>query len=246
MRRTWIKLWVDQLLRGESFMQLNEQQRFVWIGLLLLAGDSAYPGCICLTEKIGYTDKQIAALLRTNKKLINETIKILEKQDKIQIADGSIIKITNWVKYQSDYQRQKPYRQKLLTEVTNESYKPKCVPIEKEIEKEKYINKDNIRSKVNKADLDRVLKSFFLGEKPEVKALTQEERTAEFKRWCKLYYPKWCKYAKQLIEYFGGWEKAARCALDLYAEFKTKNMDFSPSGVTKQASKWEQRQREAR
>ena len=41
MRRTWIKLFVDQTLRGTCFTELEPDERFVWFGFLLLAGDNA-------------------------------------------------------------------------------------------------------------------------------------------------------------------------------------------------------------
>ena len=39
-------------------------ERFVWFGILLLAGDSPYDGRIAVTEEVGYTDQQVAFMLK--------------------------------------------------------------------------------------------------------------------------------------------------------------------------------------
>jgi len=39
-------------------------ERFVWLGFLLLAGDSAYEGKIALTENMGYSDEQLGSMLK--------------------------------------------------------------------------------------------------------------------------------------------------------------------------------------
>lgn len=104
-------------------------ERFVWFGILLLAGDSAYEGKIALTEDMGYSDEQLGAMLKCDAILIKKAKKVMIKYDKIKILNNNIIQIVNWKKYQSEYQRQKPYRsdngQKLLRKVTTESYSQK-------------------------------------------------------------------------------------------------------------------------
>jgi len=121
MRRTWIKLYVDQCLRGSMMSELDEQERFVWFGFLLLAGDCAHEGWICATENSGYTDIQLADLLKTNPELIKKAKKKFLKFEKIEIEPDGIIVILKWHLYQSEYLRQKSYRVKLQTEVTDSS-----------------------------------------------------------------------------------------------------------------------------
>lgn len=148
LRRTWIKLYVDQILRGTCFEELDEAERFVWFGFLLLGGDSPYPGIISATEEIGYSDEQLADLLKTTPDLIKQAKRKMLEFNKIEIDDKEKIKIVNWEKYQSEYQRQREYReeykqrlQRKVTTLSNrESNNEK--EIEKEIEKENINNKD--------------------------------------------------------------------------------------------------------
>ena len=146
LRRTWIKLYVDQILRGTCFVELDEAERFVWFGFLLLGGDSPYPGIITATEEIGYSDEQLADLLKTTPALIKNAKRKMVKFNKIEIDDKGKITILNWPKYQSEYQRQrdyrKEYRQELQREVTTGSNEESNKEIEKEIEKENKNNKD--------------------------------------------------------------------------------------------------------
>jgi uncharacterized short protein YbdD (DUF466 family) len=101
--------------------ELDEQERFVWFGFLLLAGDCAHEGRICATENSGYTDIQLADLLKTNPELIKKAKKKFLKFEKIEIEPDGIIVILKWHLYQSEYLRQKSYRVKLQTEVTDSS-----------------------------------------------------------------------------------------------------------------------------
>ena len=109
-KKTWIRLHVGKVLRGKLFYELEPDERFVWFGLLLLAGDSAYPGVITATEVIGYSDEQLGNLLRVDPKLIHRTKIKLLKTHRIRIDEKDAISIINWKKYQSEYQRQQQYR----------------------------------------------------------------------------------------------------------------------------------------
>jgi len=113
MRRTWIKLFCDQTLHGSTFEELKPDERFCWLGFLLLAGDSPVDGEICLTKGVGYTDGQLAAMLKVpSDLLVRAKLKCLEFE-KIKVIEGGVIKIVNWQRYQSEYQRQRKYRQAL-------------------------------------------------------------------------------------------------------------------------------------
>ena len=120
-------------------------ERFVWFGFLLLAGDSAYEGKITLTEDMGYSDEQLGSMLKCDPILIKRAKKVMVKFDKIKILDNNIIQIVNWKKYQSEYQRQKPYRsedgQKLLRKVTTQDDNEKLL-IDREGEEDRDIDRD--------------------------------------------------------------------------------------------------------
>ena len=109
--RTWIKIycekWINGTLRDEA-----PDVRGVWIDLLTLAGSSLYgdTGEIRLKNGIGYTDSQIAAILRISKHLWRKAKRRLVDTERIEISPRGAMKIINWGKYQSEYERQKKYR----------------------------------------------------------------------------------------------------------------------------------------
>ena len=155
MRRSWIKLYTD-ILRSSTLIELNPTERWIWVGLLAAAGDSAYDGVICFTESIGYTDEQMAEMLKVSMEAwLGAKIKLASDEvDKITVDGKNIIVINKWHLYQSEYQRQKPYREakKLLPKVTNKSYsksdKPKLL-LDRDKDRDKEIDKDII---INKED----------------------------------------------------------------------------------------------
>ena len=124
MRRNWIKLYVDQCLRGSMMIELDPAERYVWFGFLLLAGDCAHEGLICATENSGYTDIQISDLLKVDVDLVKRAKRKFIKYEKVQQDENGIIQILKWHLYQSEYLRQKSYRVKLQGEVTNSSPSP--------------------------------------------------------------------------------------------------------------------------
>jgi len=212
------------------FKELNEAERFVWIGFLLLAGDSPYPGKICITKDMGYTWEQLASLLNTNTDLIGKTIDKLVQYDKIGVHLNGKIEIMNWKKYQSEYQRQKPYREKLLNEVTNQSYKPsdtvegegdREVEVEEERDKKKKVREKTPEQRIVLAY--KVKKGFDLNDK----------------KWDKLNFPRCSKSAKQLLEYFTSWETAVDCIDQLGSRFNHKKLDWTIETIVKNASQWE-------
>jgi hypothetical protein len=123
MRRTWIKLFCDRTLHGTCFEELEPDERFGWFGYLLLAGDSPVDGKICVTENSGYTDNQIAELLKVPLELHKRTKRKCIKFGKIKILENNIIEIINWRTYQSEYCRQKKYRDKKKEESSLASLK---------------------------------------------------------------------------------------------------------------------------
>lgn len=101
--------------------ELNPDERYVWFGFILLAGDCAHEGEIGATENSGFTDDQLADLLKVEKELIQRSKRKFIKYEKITVAPSGIIFILKWKLYQSEYDRQKSYRVKLRVGVTNSS-----------------------------------------------------------------------------------------------------------------------------
>lgn len=142
-RRTWIKIYVDPWLR-KSLREETAELRGIWTDILTLAGDSAYGdgGTIQLAPGVGLTDSQIIDVLHLDPGEWERVKPRLQETDRIKVNGGNCIQIVNWARYQSEYERQKPYRKSIMAsqkdtpsqespesgsespEVTAESYTP--------------------------------------------------------------------------------------------------------------------------
>jgi hypothetical protein len=129
-KRTWIKIYCDKWLEG-TLREETPEVRGVWIDLLTLAGSGPYgdTGEIKLTNGIGFTDKQIAEILHIPLRLWQQAKAKLIETDRIKVTSKEAISIVNWSKYQSEYRRQKQYRQQetanLADETDNSTSEPK-------------------------------------------------------------------------------------------------------------------------
>ena len=115
MKRTWIRLFIDQTLKGSMISELNPEQRWMFIGLLLLAGDSSIPGQIFGRKDedgnlIGYANGWLAYTLGVEEAHVQPALDRMKEKTKISVDERGVISICNWTKYQSEYLRQKPYR----------------------------------------------------------------------------------------------------------------------------------------
>lgn len=110
--RTWIKVYCDKWLEG-TLREESAEIRGVWIDLLALAGGGPYgdTGEIKLANGIGFTDRQIAEILHISKPLWRKAKQRFLETNRIKISHRGAISIANWSKYQSEYRRQKKYRQ---------------------------------------------------------------------------------------------------------------------------------------
>lgn len=139
-RRTWIKIFCDNWLRG-TIREETPSIRGVWVDLLTLAGDSAYGdiGKISLAKRCGLSDEQICVVLNIDKELWKKAKKRLLKTERIRVNGYNEIKILNWKKYQSEYERTKEAQSRYRKSTTKST--PKTIR-EKEKEKEKEIKKE--------------------------------------------------------------------------------------------------------
>ena len=117
-RRSWIKLYTNVVF-GSTSKELLPAERWVWIGLLALAGDSVVDGFVCLSETLGYTNEQLADILGVEIMVLAAALSKMSATGKIAIDPKNKISILNWKKYQSEYDRQKSYRAKLQPKVTD-------------------------------------------------------------------------------------------------------------------------------
>lgn len=110
-RRAWIKVFVTGWLHGSIRWQLDPSERGVWADLLCLAGECGKEGKICDNDDRPYPRDFIASQLHIPQELLESTIEKCKRESRIDEDEGVLI-ITNWKAYQSEYDRQKPYRRK--------------------------------------------------------------------------------------------------------------------------------------
>ena len=103
----WIRIWTKETFAGTTFQELNAEERGIWFSLLVMAGLDSQPkvGEIALRKGIPYPISTLASLLNTSTKSVQNTIKLLEKHNKVTLKNGGIIRIKNWKKYQTEYAR---------------------------------------------------------------------------------------------------------------------------------------------
>lgn len=106
------KSWCYDNLFGSLRHELNAAQRGTWNDFLDMAKISRVkPGLIAASEGIAYRHEWLAAFLNIPLQDLEDTIAILIKTKRIK-DNSNGIEIINWYKYQTEYDRQKPYRQK--------------------------------------------------------------------------------------------------------------------------------------
>lgn len=109
--RTWIKLYCYQRLHGSVCYQLDEAEQSVWDKILCLAGLCSGEGVIADNDGRAYPHTFIAHDLHTDLDLLERTLAKCKDEGRITEDEGGL-HITNWTAYQSEYDRQKPYRDK--------------------------------------------------------------------------------------------------------------------------------------
>jgi hypothetical protein len=99
---------------------MTDAQRAFWIDLLAMAGRSRFAGLVCAGEIdgkiVGYPVHKFQSLMSAPIN-VEETFALFTKTGKIRTTVTTEIpiklisvEILNWSKFQSEYQRQKPYR----------------------------------------------------------------------------------------------------------------------------------------
>src|ERR1700730_5377080 len=124
-RRTWFKVFVDDWLEGTTRYQMSGAERAFWIDLLAMAGRSRFGGIVCSGKDgeqfIGYPLSKFQGLLAEPID-IEVTFALFERTGKITMqvsGEGTrklyVLFITNWARYQSEYDRTKKYRKATAT-----------------------------------------------------------------------------------------------------------------------------------
>lgn len=114
-RRTWVKLFITGWLHGSIRWQLEPDERSVWADLICMAGECGKEGRICDNDNKPFPREYIASHLNLKQDLLDRTIAKCRKEGRLVNRDDILI-IENWKYYQSEYDRQKPYRGKAKEE----------------------------------------------------------------------------------------------------------------------------------
>ena len=110
-KRAWIKLHINGMMNGSVRYQLEPEERATWVDLLCFAGLGVVPGIISDSDLRPYPRSFIANRLNISLDLLEGTLSKCIDEGRISEDDNGI-HISNWASYQSEYQRQKPSRDK--------------------------------------------------------------------------------------------------------------------------------------
>ena len=107
----YIKVWVSEYLEGTIRFDLTAEERSVFVDLLAMSGRMRVKGLICARPGTPYPHHWLAGTLNIPLELLERSLaKMIETDRATEGPEG--IRITNWKKYQSEYERQKFYRDK--------------------------------------------------------------------------------------------------------------------------------------
>ena len=118
----WFKIYAEKWFMGTTRWELEVEQRAVWVDLLAKASLNDSPGHFNF-----FSLEQLAQQFNVKLELLESTIKKCIEVEKIKyFPKKQKIIIVNWSKYQSEYDRQLPYRNKdkdqsKVTKVEDES-----------------------------------------------------------------------------------------------------------------------------
>lgn len=113
--KSWRKQWSYDWLMGNLRQCLSPEQRAVCQDLMDLANISRVDkGIIAASEGKAYRNDWVAAFLGYPLPLLESTLEVMQREGTVRV-NGSGIEFLNWGKYQSEYNRQKPYRKEKKT-----------------------------------------------------------------------------------------------------------------------------------
>ena len=110
-KRRWFKLYSNECINGSIRWQLSPAERSVWYDLLAFSAITSNIGLIADRDGKPLPHSFIANRLNIPVPLLESALKKCIEEGRIA-EDETGIQIVNWSRYQSEYDRQKPYRQK--------------------------------------------------------------------------------------------------------------------------------------
>jgi len=109
--RKWVKLYCYEMLHGSVSYQLSEAEQSVWVKLLCFAGLCGNEGLIADHDLRPFPHSFIVHEIHADTEVFETTLAKCKEEGRMS-EDGQGIKITNWAKYQSEYDRQKVFRER--------------------------------------------------------------------------------------------------------------------------------------
>jgi len=145
-RLPWFKIFADEWLRGvgKKFPIRKEKPitRDVLTGLLAMAADSPYENNdgvreLKVTDNLGYLDAQYCKILNISMEEWLFAKNRLEERKSIVVGEDNIIKIMNWSRYQTVYERTKKAQKKYRDILREQGYKTMGEAIAKKFAEQK-------------------------------------------------------------------------------------------------------------
>jgi len=111
LRRIYRKSWPFDNIYGSSRFEFSAADRGIWNDLLDMAKLSRVePGLIAPSKEQAYPHPWLAGLLNVSLEELEHALAVLIKTHRIE-ENHTGIRIINWHKYQTEYDRQKPWRE---------------------------------------------------------------------------------------------------------------------------------------
>jgi len=96
--KKWLRIWIEETLKGTTFDELGLAERGVWFSLLVLAGNSLSEGIVELRKGVGYTLPHLANTINCKPEELNGAISRLIEVGKIQLLGNRGLKARKKIK----------------------------------------------------------------------------------------------------------------------------------------------------
>lgn len=145
---TWIPLWIDKWIFGSTRIELNLEERSIWVDFMALAAKD--DGYIRANEETPYPIEQLAGLLIVPKDMLRSAIQKFIQTKKIEDMGNGILKIIKW----EEYQLSDSYRRVIKHRVSKGLHPTKRGIVTENVshETESVNNTDTIQYKTKKED----------------------------------------------------------------------------------------------
>jgi len=193
--KIWIPLYVDKWIFGSTRLELEPDERGVFVDLMALAAKD--DGYIRANPNMAYLPQQIAGLLNIPVELLERTIEKCVKYKKMVKQKNGILYMTNWDKYQFSER----HKRRVMSAETD-TMSAKADTIEKNRIEEKNIKEEN------RIEEKRVCVRFQKPTVQEIKAYCRERNNnVDAQRFFDFYEAKGWKIGKSPMK---DWKAAVR------------------------------------